>query len=778
MITTSSEPIIGKPLPRKEDPKLLRGGGRYTDDANAEGQAHGCVVRSVYAHGLIRDIGTAAALAAPGVIAVYTNVDLEAESYGTLKCAFNAEGRGGKPLIKPPRHALAKGKVRHVGDPIAFVVAETREQAREGAELVEVDIDPLPAVTSAVAAAAPDAPQLWDEVPGNLAIDFHFGDTEAIEDAFQRAAHTTSLDLANDRVVVAAMEPRAALAEYDQETERWTVRVGCQGTFGMHNGIAALLNVEPDRVRVLADQTGGSFGMKSGPYPEYLCVAHAARALGRPVKWRDERWESFLSDNHGRGSRIKGELALDSDGNFLALRVTGHADLGGYLSNMGPHSQSMNLVRNLASLYATPLLQVSTKSMFTNATPVGPYRGAGRPEANYFVERLIDKSAREMGIDAIELRRRNLVQPDAMPYKACSGLTYDSGDFPRVLATAVEKADLPGFDARKAESAAKGRLRGRGFCSYLEVTGPPGKEMGGVRFDEDGGVTIVTGTLDYGQGHATPFAQVLADTLGVPFEKIGLLQGDSDELVTGGGTGGSKSAIASGGAIVEAATEVIAKGRAMAAHVLETAEADIEFRDGAFIVAGTDRSISVMDLAAQARAGIPDLPEDIPGDLDVALIHETAPSSFPNGAHAVEVEIDPGTGQVFVVRYAAADDFGVILNPMMVDGQVHGGIVQGLGQALGEQVTFDADGQPLTGSFMDYAMPRADDVPAFDIDYVEVPAKTNALGVKGCGEAGSSGALGAIMNAVVDALSQYGIEHIDMPATPERVWRAIQEARG
>lgn len=765
-------PAIGQSLARKEDPKLLSGQGRYTDDMNVVGQAYGYVLRSTYAHGEIERFDDEAARAMPGVLAVYTFDDLDRAGYQTIKNVTGFPNRDGSAMIKPPRPSLANGRVRFVGDPVAFVVAETAVQARDAAEMIELDINPLPAVTDVDEAAKPGAPQIWPEAPGNVSLDFHYGDEAEVQAVFDGAAHVTKLRLMNDRVVVASMEPRAAIAEYDAESGRYTLRLGCQGVFGIKNGIAGLLNVDPDKVRIITGNVGGSFGMKSQPYPEYIPLLHAAKQLGRPVRWRDERSESFLSDNHGRGSRFTGELALDADGKFLALRYTGLCDIGAYLSGMGPGPQTNNIVRNSVSLYSVPLLEVSVKAIFTNATQTGPYRGAGRPEANYFTERLIDQAARETGIDRIELRRRNLIQPEAMPYKAASGLTYDSGDFPAVLARAVEKSDWNGFEERKAESAAKGLLRGRGFCSYLEVTGPPSKEMGGIRFQEGGGVQIVTGTLDYGQGHATPFTQVLCDKLGVPFDAVSLLQGDSDELIVGGGTGGSKSAIASGGAIVEASAAVIEKGRIAAAHVLETAVEDIEFNRGAFEVAGTDRVIGILELEEQLRNS-PTLPDGVPDTLSVELEHDTAPSSYPNGAHVVEVEIDPDTGVTRIDRYSAVDDFGVVLNPMLVEGQVHGGIVQGLGQIFMERVVFDEDGQPQTGSFMDYAMPRADDVPDFDIEFLEVPAKTNALGVKGCGEAGSSGALGAVMNAVVDALADRGITHIDMPVTPQNIWRAL-----
>jgi aerobic carbon-monoxide dehydrogenase large subunit len=765
---------IGQSVPRTEDPKLLRGEGQFTDDLTLPNQAYAAMMRSVHAHGIIRDIDISEAVDMPGVLAVLTGEDLK--EYGGLPCGMQIKSRDGTPLKKPARPSLVLDKVRFVGDPIACVIAETPAQARDAAELVMVEIDPLPAVTTAREGAAPGAPELYEDVPGNVALDFHFGDEAATKAAFDGAAHVSRLDIRNNRIVVASMEPRSAIAEFDNDSGRFTMRIGCQGAFGMRRQLAGLLKVEPDQVRVLTGNVGGSFGMKSFVYPEYVCLFHAARLLGRPVKWTDERSSSFLSDQQGRDHEVLGELALDAEGRFLAVRLNIHANLGGYMAGVGPNMSTNNAVKNITSVYRTPLIEINTKCVFTNTTVVSAYRGAGRPEANYYMERLIDTAAREMGIDRLELRRRNHIQPAQIPYKAPSGQTYDSGDFPAVLSHGLDYADWEGFAARRAASKANGLYRGIGVSNYLEVTAPVETEMGGIRFDDDGGVTIITGTLDYGQGHAAPFAQVLVSHLGIPFDRIRLLQGDSDELITGGGTGGSKSIMASGGAIVEASGEVIKKAKQVASHVLETAVEDIEFDNGDLIVAGTDRRVSVLDLAAQMRDGLK-LPEGMPDSLDVRLDHGGVPSAFPNGCHVCEVEIDPETGQIKVDRYAMVNDFGVLVNPLMVEGQSHGGVVQGLGQALMEHVAYDEDGQMLSGSFMDYAMPRAADVPSFGFDSHPVPATTNALGAKGCGEAGCAGAMPAVMNAIVDALSELGVEHVDMPATPERVWRVIQAAK-
>ncbi len=527
---------------------------------------------------------------------------------------------------------------------------------------------------------------------------------------------------------------------------------------------------------MLTGNVGGSFGMKAPVYPEYVCVLHAARALGRPVKWTDERSGSFVSDSHGRDHRVTAELALDAAGNFLAVRLTSFGNMGGFLANVGPMPSTLNAVKNVQNVYRTPLIEVSTKCVFTNTTHVSAYRGAGRPEGNYYMERLIDAAAAEMEIDRLELRRRNHIRPREIPAKTGSGMTYDSGDFPALLRHAIEAADAKGFGRRKRESRKRGKLRGLGIGSFLEVTAPPSKEMAGLIFEPDGSVTLLTGTLDFGTGHATPFAQIVSERLGIPFEQIRLVQGDSDRLTLGGGSGGSKSLMHSGTAIVEAAAKVIDQGRQIASHLLEAAVADIEFTDGRFVIAGTDRAIGIMELAQKIRGGV-NLPEGVPTSLDVRHVSNgPGGATFPNGCHLAEVEVDPETGVIEVVKYSCVNDFGNVINPMIVEGQLHGGVVQGIGQALMEMTVYDADGQFLTGSYMDYALPRAVDAPMFSVADHPVPAKTNPLGVKGCGEAGCAGALVSVMNAVVDALSDYGIRHIDMPATPHRVWQAIHAA--
>lgn len=753
---------------------LVQGRGRYTDDVRAEGEAHAAFVRSPFAHGVITAVDLEAARAMPGVLAAYGPQDLA--HYGDVPNVTAFRNRDGSPMLKPRRKPLALDKVRYVGDPVAFVVAGTEAEAREAAEAVAIEVDQLPAAATAAEAAAEGAPQLYDDIPGNLFLDFQYGDAAGVEVAFAGAAHVTRLRLASHRLVINPLEPRAAIGQWDPAEEKYTLTAGSQGVFGMRNMVSGMLGVPKEKVRILTGNVGGSFGMKIAPFPEYIGVLHAARDLGRPVRWVDMRSESFVGDFHGRGIEVEAELALDAEGRFLAVRIEGQADLGAYLAPVAPLFATINIPKNAVGVYRTPALSTRMRCYLTNAVPVGAYRGAGRPEGNYIMERLVETAAHEMGIDPAAMRRLNHIRPEEIPYETPVETTYDSGEYTALLDRALEAADWEGFTARKAESAGRGLLRGRGIGQYLEVTAPPQNEMGGIRFEADGTVTIVTGTLDYGQGHWTPFAQVLSAHLGVPFEAIRLVQGDSDQLVAGGGTGGSKSIMASGAAIIEASREVIGKGRAVAAELLEAGIADIEFAEGRFTIAGTDRSIGIMDLAARLRGGVA-LPEGVPRSLDVRHVHKLSPSAYPNGCHIAEVEVDPQTGAVEVVRYVMVNDFGTVVNPMLVEGQLHGGVLQGIGQALLEHAAYDAEGQLVSGSFMDYALPRAGDAPPFVFESRPVPATTNPLGAKGCGEAGCAGALPSVMNALVDALREVGVEEFDMPATPARVWAAIRAAR-
>ena len=766
---------VGQPVRRSEDPKLVRGEGSYTDDVSRARQAYAVMVRSREPHGVIRSIDTAAAKAMPGVLAIYTASDLTA--YGPLKCNMPLKSRDGSPIRYTPRPALAADKVRFVGDPVACVVAETVAQAKDAAEAVALDIEPLPVVLKPADAVKPGAPLVFDAVPNNIALDYHFGDAAKVAEAFAKAKHVTRLETSNQRMVVNAMEPRSAIGEYDVANSKWTLYSSSQGVHGMKTTLLDVLGAPADKVRVVTGQVGGSFGMKAAVYPEYICILHGARQLERPVKWTDERSGSFVSDHHGRAQDMVIEMAFDENAHILALRETGYGDMGGYLSQFGPLLPTGNQVKNLASIYRTPVMEVATKCVFTNTTFVSAYRGAGRPEGNYYVERVLDLAAAEMGIDRIELRKRNMIRKGDLPFKAASDMTYDCGDFLGVLKQALEAADYAGFKKRKRESKKRGLLRGLGIGCYLEVTAAPGKELGAIHFETDGTVTIITGTLDFGMGHATTYAQILSDQLGIPFECIRMVEGDSDRLNFGGGSGGSRSVMLVGAALSESSKLVIERGKQIASHVLEAAASDIEYKAGRFVIAGTDRSIGLLELAARLRGGLK-LPEGAPTSLDVDhVVAEPVPSAFPNGCHIAEVEVDPETGATHVVRYSAVNDLGTIVNPLLVEGQIQGGVVQGLGQVLLEQAVYDADGQLVTGSFMDYAMPRAHDAPMINVASHPVPTKSNPLGAKGCGEAGTSGGLPSVANAVIDALSDYGIRHLEMPMTPARVWHAIRDAK-
>ena len=766
---------VGQPVRRSEDPKLVRGEGRYTDDVNAPGQAYAVMVRSRDAHGIIRSIDADAARKMPGVLAVLTAADLAA--YGPFKCTMPLKNRDGSPIRYTPRPALSSDKVRFVGDPVACVIAETVDQAKDAAEAVALDVEPLPVVLNPAEAVKPGAPLVFDEVPNNVALDFHFGDAAKVAEAFAKAKHVTRLKTSNQRMIVAPMEPRAAIGEYEAASEKWTLTASSQGVHGQKTTLMDMLGAPADKVRVITGQVGGSFGMKAQPYPEYICVLHGARVLGRPVKWTDERSGSFVSDHHGRAQDMTVEVAFDDNAHILAVRITGFGDMGGYLGQYGPLLPTGNIVKNVVGVYRTPLLEVSSKCVFTNTTLVSAYRGAGRPEGNYYMERALDLAASELGLDRIDLRKRNMIKPRDLPFKAASDMTYDCGDFPAVLKQALEMADYKGFAKRKRASKKQGKLRGIGIGCYLEVTFGGGKELGNIHFEADGTVTIVTGTLDYGQGHATAYAQVLSDQLGIPFDRIRVVEGDSDQVTFGGGSGGSRSIMFASAVLMEASKLVIERGKQIASCALEASAGDIEFKDGHFTIAGTDRSIGLLDLAARLRSGLK-LPEGAPASLDVDhMLDKPVPSAFPNGCHVAEVEIDPLTGETHVVKYSAVNDLGTVVNPLLVEGQIQGGVMQGLGQVLLEQAVYDNDGQLVTGSFMDYAMPRAHDAPMIEVAHHPVPTKSNPIGAKGCGEAGTSGGLPSVANAVIDALSDYGIRHLEMPMTPARIWTAIEKAK-
>ena len=766
---------IGQGVPRWEDPRLLRGGGRYSDDLNRPGQAHGHVLRSPHAHARVESVDAAAALAAPGVLGVWTGDDYAASGLGDLPCVVPRRRPGGEPMFAPPSPALRRGAVKMVGDPVAWIVAETAAQARDAAELVAVAYAPLPSVTAT--ADAVGGPPVWDEAPDNVCFLFELGDRGKADQAFAAASHVARIDLDISRVSVAPMEPRACIGEHDPFEERYTLITGTQGPHGLRQAIAGpVLKVPENRLRVVSEDMGGAFGMRSGPYPENILCLWTARLLGRPVKWTGDRAEAFQADDQARDNLSRVELALDGDGLFLGLRVTTTANLGAYLSLLGPHSSTNNL-GSLSNTYRTPAVHAVVTGVFTNTNPTGPYRGAGRPEAVYCVERVVDQAARDLGVDPAELRRRNMIPPISEPWRTGFLFTYDSGEFGRNMERALEMIDHGGFARRREAAAGRGMLRGLGVANCVEQSagGPP--EWAQLRVDASGTATLIMGTHDHGQGHGTVFRQLLADLLGLSFEQVRIVQGDSDAATMGTGTFGSRSSGVGGASIRLAAERIVDKCRTLAAHHLEAAPEDIAFQDGAFAVVGTDRAMSLAEAARRAH----DFMTAPPGfelGLDAWAAWSPPAPTFPNGAHACEVEIDPDTGEVRIVRYCAVDDVGTVLNPLLLEGQIHGGAVQGIGQILCENMAWDREsGQMISASFMDYAMPRADDCPSFETAENAVPTPTNPMGVKGAGEAGCVGAMPAAMNAVADALAPLGAAGLDMPASPMRVWRAIRDAR-
>ena len=770
---------IGAPVRRVEDARFLRGLGRYVEDLPAPDAAALVLLRSPHANARIRGItGLEAARAMPGVLLVLAAADIS--DLGVLRCITPRHKRDGEPLAQTPWRMLAVEWVRHVGDPVAAVVAETRAAGQDAAEAIAVEYDPLPAVTDAGEAARPGAPEVWPGlVPGNESFVFRLGDADAVEAAFARAAHATRFAFRISRVSANPMETRSALAAYDPVEERYTLTAGTQLPHVMRNEIAEFaLKVPSNRLRVVSPDVGGGFGMKESPFPEHVLALHAAKLLGRPVRWAATRSESFLSDSHARDNLSIAELALDAAGNFLAFRVQTLCNLGAYLAWQGPVS-STNNVGGLAGVYRTPRICTEVRGILTNTQPTAPYRGAGRPEAIYAIERSIDLAADELGIDRVELRRRNMIRPEEMPFRTGLDYTYDSGDFPRNMATALEAADWRGSEARRAEAKSRGRLRGVAVANAVESAGGPHRgpleEAAEVRFDSGGSVTLLMGSHNHGQGHETVFRQIASEKLGIPPGRIRFVNGDTDLVTHGRGTIGSRSMMAAGGALVGAAERVVARGKRIASHLLEASEADIEFAEGEFRVAGTDRGIGIEELARRSYApGALPPGEDL--GLSALLVTRPGDATFPNGCHVCEVEVDPETGETALVRYVVVDDVGTVINPLLVKGQIHGGVAQGLGQILGEEVRYDAAGQILTASFADYRMPRASDLCDIEVLSNPVPTATNPLGVKGAGEAGTVGALPAVLAAVVDALRPLGVRDLAMPATPERVWRAIRDA--
>jgi carbon-monoxide dehydrogenase large subunit len=767
---------LAQSVRRVEDPRLLIGAGRYTDDIVLPGLLHGVVLRSPHAAARITRIDTAAAASLAEVKAIYTAADLRADGIAPMPCAAPVQNRDGSAMASPPHAALADGAVRHVGDPVAFIVAETVEAARDAAEQIVVEYDVLPAITDLAAAIEPGATLVWPEVKNNLVFDWEVGDKAATDAQFAKAAHVTRLTVVNNRVIVASMEARAAIADYNPATGRWALYANTQGGWLIKNLLGAVFVTAPEKFRVITPDVGGGFGMKAFLYAEHVLTCFASRKLGRPVKWASERGEAFVSDTHGRDNITLGELAIDKDGIFLALRTRNVANMGAYLSTFAPYIPTLAGGAVLSGVYGFKAIHANVLGVFTHTVPVDAYRGAGRPESNYLVERLVDAAARELKIDRAELRRRNMVPQSAMPHATPVGKTYDSGDFAMVLDAALHGIDYAGFAARRTDAVKRGKRRGIGLSYYLEVTMGDPSERAEIRFAEDGFVDVYVGTQSTGQGHETAYIQLTASQLGIDGEKIRVRQGDTDTIPTGGGTGGSRSLYSQGTAIRVTADTVIRKGKEAAAEMLEAAAADIAFADGRFSIVGTDRGIGIIALAATQRQKAAAGGKAI--TLDAAEVTSVAERTFPNGCHMAEVEVDPETGVVEVVRYRVCDDFGKTVNPMIVRGQVHGGVAQGLGQALLERTNYDAaSGQLLSGSFMDYAMPRADDFPDIEVDLLEVPSVSNPLGVKGAGEAGSVGSPPAVINALLDALAGDGVTHIDMPATPEVVWRAMAATR-
>jgi aerobic carbon-monoxide dehydrogenase large subunit len=772
---------VGQAVRRVEDPRLLRGLGRYSDDVVLPRQAYAVIVRSPHAHARIRGIDTAAARQAPGILAVLTGDALVADGLGLLPSDPARTRADGAPAFTTPRPALARDRVRHVGDPVALVVAETGARATDAAELVAVDYEPLPAVAATGEATRPGAPAVWDEALDNVAFVADVGDGDAVARAFERAARVSRLDFVVTRVAPAPLEPRGATGEYDRHTGRYTLHTGTQMPHNVRALLAEqILRVPQSELRVVSGDVGGSFGMRNGVYPELVLVLWAARRLGRPVTWTSDRREALLSDEAGRDNVSTAELALDAEGRFLALRVAITLNVGAYLTPRSAAS-GVNNVGGVAGVYTTPAIQVRTTGVYTHTTPTGPYRGAGRPEATYAIERIIDVAAREMGLDPIELRRRNLIPPSAMPFKTGLVFTYDCGDFGRGMELALGLADHAGFPRRREEARRHGRLRGLGIANAIEVAGGPygalNPDAAEVRVNPDGSVVVLTGSTSMGQGNETAFAQIVSDRLGVPPGRIQVRWGDTDALDSGRGNGGSGALTVGGPAVARAVERVVERGRLIAARLLEAAPEDVVLTDGRFSVVGTDRGVP---FAAVARAAYQ--PRQLPPGLEPGFSERAAftpPAvTFPNGCQVCEVEVDEATGTVRVVRHTIVDDVGRMVNPMLVKGQIHGGVAQGLGQGLVELLAYDpATGQLLTGSFMDYALPRADDLPPFDVGAHEVPTAVNPLGAKGVGEAGTVGALPAVVNAVHDALWPLGVRHLDMPLTAERVWRAIQDAK-
>jgi len=780
---------IGAAVRRKEDFRFLTGRGNYTDDINRPGQTHAYFLRSQVAHATIGKIDTAKAAKAPGVVAIFTGADFAADGKGGLPCGWLVKNKDGSPMQEPPHPVLAQGKVRHVGDPIAVVIAETREQAKDAAELIDVQLTELPVVGTMADAVKANAAKVHDG--GNVCYDWHIGDNDACEAAFKKAFKVAKLDLVNNRLIPNAMEPRAAIGDFDRATGEYTLYTTSQNPHVIRLLMGAfVLQIPESRLRVVAPDVGGGFGSKIFHYAEEATVTWASAKVGRPIKWTCDRAESFMSDAHGRDHVSHAEMAMDKDGKFLALRVKTDANMGAYLSTFAPAVPTYLYATLLAGCYTTPVVYAEVRALFTNTVPVDAYRGAGRPEATFLLERLVDNCAAEMGMDRVKIRERNFIPADAFPYQTPVALQYDSGDYQATLASALKISDWAGFEARRAAAAKKGKLRGIGMSTYLEacgiapsaVVGSLGARAGlyecaNIRVHPTGSVTVFTGCHSHGQGHETTYAQLIADRLGIPIDQVEVSHGDTNKIPFGMGTYGSRSLAVGGTAIVKALDKIVDKAKKIAAHLLEASPADIELKDGKFVVAGTDKAKAFGEISLAAY-----VPHNYPIDTVEPGLEETAfydPKNFtfPGGCHICEVEIDPDTGVTKVVKFTAVDDVGRVVNPMIVEGQVHGGLAQGIGQALLETCVYDGNGQLRSGSYMDYTMPRADDLPSFDVATQSTLCTHNPLGVKGVGEVGAIGSPPAVINAVVDALRETGVRHIDMPATPAKIWALLNSGR-
>ena len=785
---------IGASVKRKEDFRFLTGRGSYTDDEVRAGQLHAHMLRSPHGHAALGSVDTSKAEAVPGVVCVLTGPDADADGIGGLPCGWGITSKDGTPMVEPKWPVIAQGKARYVGEIVAAVIAETAEQAADAAELIEIDYRALDAAAVTETAHLDGAAQIHEESPDNLCFDWDFPAPEAAEAvnaAFEAAAHTARLELVNQRIIPHSMEPRAAVAEYDKGEEKLTLYCTAQAAHAMRLLLGAFVLNQPEhKFRVVAPDVGGGFGSKVAPYAEYAIICWASRKLERPVRWLGQRAECFVTDAHGRDHVTEVELALDGDGKFTGLRVNTIANMGAYLSAFAPLIPTFLYATLFAGQYTTPAIFCNVKAVFTNTSPVDALRGAGRPEATYLLERVIDVAAQATGIDPVEIRKRNFIAADAFPYQTPVALLYDSGSYERALDIALEKSDWNGFAARRNASEAEGKLRGIGMAAPIEATGAAPSAIAGqlgaraglyesaqVRFNATGTVTVFAGTHNHGQGHETTFAQLVTDKLGVPLENVEVVEGDTDRAVMGMGTYGSRSLSVGGSAIDRAMDKIIDKGKKIAAHLLEASVDDIEFDSGTFTVSGTDRTTSIGEVAFAAYVPHNYPLEELEPGLDEQAFFDPVNFNFPFASYVCEVEIDPETGAVSVERFTAVDDVGTIVNPMIVEGQVHGGLAHGIGQALLEGVVFDESGQPLTGSLMDYTLPRADNLPSFDLDHTVTPCPMNPLGAKGVGEIGAIGAPPAVVNAVVDALRSRGVNHIDMPVTSESVWQAIQSAK-